>query len=287
MPFDSTKTTRYAPGAVPYTCWSIKLGQAEAVQGGLSEEISLSLYLNGQELSTVMCSPIDQEALALGFLYTEGVIRSRDEVRLIRLNAARTLIDIFLDSQPVNLPRRMVLTSGCGGGISLRDLAETYPPLTSDLAITPEVIGARMRDLNDSARLYHQVRGVHTSILGNAEKLLISAEDIGRHNTIDKLAGKALQAGIDTCDSILVTSGRISSEMLGKARQMGVPLVASRTAPTSIAVNLAKAWNICVVGYVRRNGMRVYTHPHRLGLPDVPEWAGNTDGRRNETLTIN
>jgi FdhD protein len=286
MPSEPTKKTIYEPGSMPYTGWSIKSGQAKVVEGGLIEEILLSLYVNGQELATLMCSPIDQEALALGFLYTEGVIRSRDDVKLIRSNVARTLIDIFLDAQPLTLPRRMVRTSACGGGISRRDLAETYPPLTSDLAITPEVIVARMRDLNDSAHLYQQVRGVHTSILGNAEELLISAEDIGRHNTIDKLAGKALQAGIDTRDSILVTSGRISSEMVGKARQMGVPIVASRTAPTSIAVNLATAWHICVVGYVRQNGMRVYTHPHRLGLPDVPEQTGKTDGRRNETLTV-
>jgi FdhD protein len=266
--FSTETTTLYEPGSIPYTYWSLKAGQAEMVEGGLIEEILLGLYVNGQELATIMCSPIDQEALALGFLYNEGVIGSIDEVRLIRPNVARTTVDIFLKEPAFKLPRRMVLTSGCGGGISLRDLAETYPPLNSDLEITPEVIFARMRDLNDSAQLYQQVRGVHTSILGNTERLLISAEDIGRHNTIDKLTGKALQAGIDSRDCIMVTSGRISSEMLGKARQMGVPLVASRTAPTSITVNLAEAWGICVVGYVRQNGMRVYTHPHRLGLPD-------------------
>ncbi len=123
-----------------------------------------------------------------------------------------------------------------------------------------------MKDLHGAARLYNQVRGVHASILADTERLLISAEDVGRHNTIDKLAGHALMAGLDTRNHILLTSGRISSEMLGKARRMGVPLVVSRTAPTSIALRLAKAWNICVVGYVRQNRMQVYTHPQRLGL---------------------
>ncbi|RPJ02603.1 MAG: formate dehydrogenase accessory sulfurtransferase FdhD, partial [Chloroflexi bacterium] len=231
-------------------------------------------YVNGQELATMMCSPVDQEALALGFLYNEGVIQSWADVRLIRSNVAGTTVDVFLHQQVFEPPRRMVLTSGCGGGISLRDLAETHPPLRSDLHITPDLILERMRDLNDSARLYQQVRGVHTSILGDRDRLLLSAEDIGRHNTIDKLAGKALAAGIDTRDRILVTSGRISSEMLGKARQMGVPVVASRTAPTSIAVQLAKVWGICVVGYVRQNGMRAYTHVYRLGLPEPAERRG-------------
>ena len=262
--------TIYEPGSVPYTYWSLKDGEADTVEGGLIEEIVLSLYVNGQELATLMCSPVDQEALALGFLYNEGVIQTLDDVGLLQLNVVRTTADIFLRKASFKAPRRMVLTSGCGGGVTLRDLAETHLPLTSDLVTSPDVIFARMRELNDSARLYQQVRGVHTSILGNTEKLLISAEDIGRHNTIDKLAGKALRAGIDTRDGIMVTSGRISSEMLTKARLMGVPVVASRTAPTSITVDLATAWNICVVGYVRQNGMRVYTHPYRLGLPDVP-----------------
>ncbi len=261
--------TIYEPGSVPYTYWSVKDGEIDIVEGGLIEEILLSVYVNGQELATLMCSPVDQEALALGFLYNEGVIQALDDVRLIRLNAVQTTVDIFLRTSDFKTPRRMVLTSGCGGGVTLRDLAETQPPLSSELIISPDVIFAQMRELNDSARLYQQVRGVHTSILGNTEKLLISAEDIGRHNTIDKLAGKALQAGIDTHDRIMVTSGRISSEMLSKARLMGVPIVASRTAPTSITVNLATAWNICVVGYVRQNGMRIYTHPYRLGLTEM------------------
>ncbi len=261
--------TIYEPGSVPYTYWSVKDGEINIVEGGLIEEILLSVYVNGQELATLMCSPVDQEALALGFSYNEGVIQALDDVRLIHLNAVHTTVDIFLRTSDFKTPRRMVLTSGCGGGVTLRDLAETQPPLSSDLIISPDVIFARMRELNDSARLYQQVRGVHTSILGNTEKLLISAEDIGRHNTIDKLAGKALQSGIDTRDRIMVTSGRISSEMLSKARLMGVPIVASRTAPTSVTVNLATAWNICVVGYVRQNGMRVYTHPYRLGLPEM------------------
>lgn len=265
-----TAELAHEPGLIPFNYWSWNQGQVEAVEGGVIEEILLGLYVNGQELATVMCSPVDQEALALGFLYNEGVIQSLDDVRLVHANVTRTTIDVFLKVPHFNSPRRMLLTSGCGRGVSLRDLTQTYAPLESDLVITPQIIFDRMRDLNGSARLYQQVRGVHTSILGTAEKLLIVAEDIGRHNTIDKLAGKALQAGIDPRGGILVTSGRISSEMLGKARQMGVPVVASRTAPTSISVAMAQAWKICVIGYVRQGGMRIYTHPFRLGLPDLP-----------------
>jgi len=160
----------------------------------------------------------------------------------------------------------MLLTSGCGGGITLQHLTEEYPPLDTDFATNPSVILSRMKDLHSAARLYNRVRGVHTSILANCDGLLLSAEDVGRHNTIDKITGRALQTGLETRDCILLTSGRISSEMLSKARRMGAPLVASRTAPTSIAVRLAQTWNICVIGYVRQSRMQVYTHPERLGL---------------------
>jgi FdhD protein len=217
-----------------------------------------------------MCSPIEQEALALGFLYDEGVISSLAEVSLIKANVARTVVDVFLNRDSFEPPRRMVLTSGCGGGVTLQHLTESFAALDTEFATTPQVILDRMRELQGAAQLYSRVRGVHTAVLADEEHLLCSAEDVGRHNAVDKIAGKALLGGIDTSDRIILTSGRISSEMLGKARRMGIALVASRTSPTSISVRLAQAWNICVVGYVRQGSMRVYTHPWRLGLL-IPE----------------
>ena len=209
----------------------------------------------------------DQEALALGFLFNEGVIQSLDEVGLVQANVARTVVDVLLHNATFNPPRRMILTSGCGGGITFQTLTEAYPALESSFVTSVATIFARMRDLHSAARLYHQVRGVHTAILVNAEEMLVSAEDVGRHNAVDKIAGKALMAGVDMHDCMILTSGRISSEMVSKARRMGAPVIASRTSPTSITVRLAEAWNMCVVGYVRQGSLRVYTHPERLGLP--------------------
>lgn len=255
------------PGALPYQYITVQGDNVTLTDGGVIEESVVSIFVNWQELATIMCSPLEQEALALGFLFNEGVIRTLDEVSLVKANVARTTVDVVLRRAAFDPPRRMVLTSGCGGGVTLQHLTDAYPPLETAFSTTPAVIFDRMRDLHGSARLYNRVRGVHTSILGNTERLLIGAEDVGRHNTIDKIAGHALLNEIDTRDCILISSGRISSEMLGKARRMGVPLVASRTAPTSTAVRLAQAWGICVVGYVRQHGLRVYTHPTRLRLP--------------------
>ncbi len=254
------------PGALPRSYWLVERERAKLIEGGVIEEALLDIYVNGQELATVMCSPLDQEALALGFLYTEGVIDALDEVALVQANTPRTVVDVLLTRPDFEPPRRMVLTSGCGGGVTMQHIADSYPPLCSDFRAPPEVILKRMRDLQGAARLYNAVRGVHTAVLADEDQLLLAAEDVGRHNAVDKIAGLALQGGIDTRDRLLLTSGRISSEMLSKARRMDIPLVASRTAPTSTAIRLAEAWQLCVVGYVRRGGLRVYTHAWRLGL---------------------
>ena len=257
------------PGALPHRYWLVEGAHTEAVAGGVIEESMVDLYVNGQELATLMCSPIDQEALAVGFLYTEGIIDSFAEVGMVQANVARTVVDVLLTHSDVKLSRRLVLTSGCGGGITLQYLTESYPPLESAFATTPDVILQRMRDLQGAAHLYSAVRGVHTAILANTEQMIASAEDVGRHNAVDKIAGKALQSGINTRDCMLFASGRISSEMLSKARRMHIPVVVSRTAPTSTAIRLAESWQICIVGYVRRGSLRVYTHPQRLGLAPV------------------
>src|SRR5260221_4925007 len=183
----------FEPGALPYSYWTIQDDHAELTHGGVIDEVLVSIYVNGQELATVMCSPLDQEDLALGFLFNEGVIHSIDEVRLCKANVARSVVDVYLNHADFDPPRRMLLTSGCGGGITLQLLTEAYPALDTQFCTTPGVILSRMKDLHGSAKLYNQVRGVHTSILGNTDRLLLSAEDVGRHNTIDKIAGHALR----------------------------------------------------------------------------------------------
>ncbi len=253
-------------GALPITYQLIEGQDLRHVEGGVIDEGLLSIYINGESLATMMCSPLQLEALTVGFLYNEGLIDSAAEIGLLQLNQTKSVADVILTRDEVQLPRRMILTTGCGGGVTGQVLSASYPALESDFVTTPAVITRLMRQLQGAARLYNAVRGVHTAVLGDEGGLLVSAEDVGRHNAVDKVAGQALLDGIATPDRILLTSGRISSEMLGKARRMGLPVVASRTAPTSITLELAEAWNICVIGYVRQGGMRVYTHGWRLNL---------------------
>ncbi len=159
---------------------------------------------------------------------------------------------------------KRILTSGCGGGVTFDDLSGDRPPLQSDLHISLAQVSALMRQLNESASLYRASRGVHTSTLTDGERLLVLAEDVGRHNTLDKIRGACLLGNIPTRDRILVSSGRISSEMITKARKMEAPIVISRTSLTITSIRLAKAWNITLIGYVRGRQMRIYAGAERV-----------------------
>lgn len=258
----------YNDGALPYSYHVVEGDSVSRVDGGVIDERLVTVYVNGEELATVMCSPLKLEAMAVGFLFNERVIETYDEIGLVQCNVTDTVIDVLLRRNDFSPPRRMILTSGCGGGVTWQQLSDVHPALETDFTVSPSIVLERMRDLKGAARLYNLVRGVHTAVLSEPSQLLFSAEDVGRHNAVDKVAGQAVMAGISTTNCILLTSGRISSEMLGKARRMQIPLVVSRTAPTSITLQLAQAWNICVVGYARRGGMRIYTHGWRLGLSE-------------------
>lgn len=256
----------FTRGAKPYQYWVVNNNGTELVDGGIIDEVLLTIYVNAKEIATIMCSPVDEEMLVLGFLYNEGIIERREEVGLLKLNVSRTVADVFLTHSQVEVPRRLTITSGCSGGLTTQNLTEHFPPLGSNFSTTADVILSGIPKLREVATLYRQVRGVHTSLLLNERDILLSAEDVGRHNTIDKIAGMALDRHIETRDRILFSSGRISSEMANKARRLQIPIVVSRTAPTAMAVQLAQEWNICLIGYARRNTFRVYTHPQRVGI---------------------
>jgi FdhD protein len=254
----------------------------DTVDGEVINERLVSVFVNGQELATIMSTPRQQDALALGFLANEGLIDSIDDVRALHICPSGGCVDVWLGTSTFEPPRRMILTSGCGGGVTYDDLSADHKPLHSDLRVTPEQLWEMMEALNQSAALYSRSRGVHTSNLSDGEHPLLVAEDVGRHNTLDKLCGLALQQNITTKDRILVTTGRVSSEMINKARRMEVPIIASRTSPTSLSLKLAQSWNITLIGYLRRNSMNIYANPERVLLESMPSDAATGRSRKTE-----
>src|SRR5262249_3706201 len=151
-------------------------------------------------------------------------------------------------THPVILPTERILTSGCGGGITFRIDHRLFPRLRSPLRVPPNDLATGMKQLFEAATPYKRPPRSQGAALSDGARLLVVAEDVGRHNAVDKIKGQALLEGIPTTDRILLSTGRISSEMLLKAARMGIPVVASRTSPTEMAVALAEQLNITVCG---------------------------------------
>lgn len=233
-------------------------------------EAPVSLTVNGQVWLTFMCTPVDLEAMAVGFLFNEGIIENMDEVEDVRICEHGDNVDVWLN-RSVEQPTSWRRTSGCTGGITAVDaLARLDVSFGGDHPqVPPETIGHLVEQLFDSQSLYRETGGVHTSALSNGEKLVIVAEDIGRHNTLDKIAGLCLMNDIQPETRILITTGRISSEMLQKAARMDVPILISRTSPSSLSIEMAERYGITLIGYARKHRFNVYTDSQRVKLTNA------------------
>lgn len=240
------------------TFFVLRRGRLEEVHAEVVREQPLTVYVNGERFLTLLCTPLKLDALVLGYLWMEKVIGGLEDVTALTVSEVDGRADVTL-TRPVTLPTERILTSGCGGGITFRIDPRLFTRLDSPLRVRPADLAARMKDLYGEAVQYQASRGIHGAALADPGRLLVVAEDVGRHNAVDKLKGEALLRNLPTTDRLLLSTGRISSEMLLKAARMGVPLVASRTSPTEMAVALAEQLGITVVGYVRPDSLNLYT----------------------------
>lgn len=225
-------------------------------------EVEITLYINQKEMVTILCTPSKINYLILGFLYGEGIISSIDDVLLMRVCEEESVADVRLRNTEIELPTKRTLTSGCGGGSMFKIDGQK---VDSNFIASPTDILSLMKQLLEQMELYKLSGGVHTSALADTQNLLVVAEDIGRHNTLDKINGECLLREISTKDKLLLCTGRVSSEMLLKTAKMQVPIVVSRHSPTGRAVSLARDLGITLVGHAKGGRLTVYSHPERLG----------------------
>ncbi len=252
----------------------------EPVDVSLIAEATVDLTVNGKTWLSFACTPMDLEALAVGFLYNEGFIQSRDEIALVEVCKQGISVDVWL-KKPLERPTNWQRTSGCTGGLTTANQARVPAAVArqevagQEVAaeagaeierIDPESLLAGMVELMQGQDLYHETGGVHSSMISDGKDVRVRAEDIGRHNTLDKLAGRIVLEALQIQPVILLTTGRVSSEMLQKAARLGAVAVVSRTSPTSQSVALAQELGITLVGYARRGEFLVYSHPERLAV---------------------
>jgi len=237
----------------------------------VASELPIKLILNDEQLVTLLCSPTELKELAVGFLLSEGLLRERSALKKLEVIERDTTIRIELSGLPADWGKmfeKRTISSGCGKGVTF----------TSYRAETDRRIGStgRLLGLDDIRRLlttfrsistlYLETGGVHSAALSDGRDILFFSEDIGRHNAVDKLIGKAFLQAVPVENKILLTSGRVTSEIMTKAARNRFPILISRAAPSCMAVSHAEDMGITLVGFARGDRMNVYTWPNRIKM---------------------
>lgn len=232
-------------------------------------EFPLTISLNNQELVTMLCTPANLKHLAIGFLFSEGLLKDKNEIKKIVVDDQRGLVWVETKEDSVvnsELLSKRLITSGCGRGASFYSLADiqSQAKIESQIQVSPQEIFSLVNAFQHGSDIYRSTHGVHSAALCDRKSILVFAEDIGRHNAIDKVFGECILRDIATADLIMVVSGRISSEMLLKAAKRSIPVLVSIAAPTNLGVRLANDLGMTLVGFVRGKRMNVYSGERRI-----------------------
>ena len=239
------------------------------------KEMPLTIILNNQELVTLLCSPTELNSLTVGFLSSEGLLNSKDGIKKILVDEQRGVVRVET-KEDIKLADELVfkrfITSGCGRGASFYSAADAQGQLKveSQISISAHEVLVLAKGFQHHSEIYRSTGGVHSAALCDTKSVLVFTEDIGRHNAIDKIFGECILRDIPTDDRIIITSGRISSEILLKVVKRNIPILISKSAPTNLGVRLANDMGVTLIGFVRGERMNVYANG----------WRITTDGNR-------
>ena len=236
-------------------------------------EAPVRIDVEGVETYTILCTPADRRAMALGFLYSEGVVDGLEEVEVLKqCEDDPDTIRVRLTGDIPRIDdkgRNLLIVSSCGacGAEDLKQRLASLPRVGDTLRVGSRDLSAVGVALRKRQSLFDECGGTHAAALFNAEGKIVSvAEDTGRHNALDKAVGKCLLAGVETAGLGAALSGRVSMEMVAKCVRAGVELITAVSAPTSMAVEVADGCNVTLCAFVRESRATVFTHPHRVTI---------------------
>lgn len=241
-----------------------KDGEKIEKEDSIIVEKPINLYINNYYYATLMCLPQNLKELSVGFIKTDGVIEKFDEIESISVLNEGVYINLADKNREIKR-KESALTSGCGRGsvhISLIQ-SENLKKVESNKKFLAGELLKSVNTFNKESRLFLETGGVHSAALCD-DDIIVRMDDIGRHNAVDKVIGYSLEMRIEFNDKYIITSGRISSDMVIKASRINLPLIVSHSAPTSLAVDLAKMCNITLIGFARGNRLNVYTGFERI-----------------------
>jgi len=231
------------------------------------KEYHLTIILNKHELVTLLCSPEKLDFLAIGFLFSEGLISEKGDIKAIDLDVEGNLVSVATKnpqrfSKDI-LSKRLIGSSGGKGAYSFAG-ADPQSKIDTPIYVSPSEVLDLVEQFVHRSGLFESTGGVHSAALCDRTSILVFSEDIGRHNAIDKVFGECLLKDIPIHDHLLVTSGRVSSEILSKAAKRRIPILISKSAPTDLGLELAQERGITLIGFVREKRMNIYTHRWRV-----------------------
>ena len=238
------------------------------INATVAREFPVTIILNNQELVTLLCSPANLKYLAVGFLFSEGLVQSKDEIKKITVDDRRGVVRVETSGGKElssELIFKRIISSGCGRGASFYSAADTSnQKVESEMKISADEVFNLVNEFQHRSNLYPVTHGVHSAALCDRKNILVFNEDIGRHNAIDKIFGQCLLEGVPTEDRAIISTGRITSEILYKVTKRGIPIIMSISAPTDLGVRIAEALGITLIASVRGKKMNVYTGDWRL-----------------------
>jgi FdhD protein len=254
-------------------------GRAQEAPDWVVVEEPLEIRLAGEPFQMLMRLPGLEKELALGFLFTEGIVRDLAEVITIHFCGTATdpllppnVVDVMLTEAALERRGRRhleVAYSSCGlcAKEAVDEICQKVTPVASTLTISPDRLLELMNRLPDAQAVFQATGGTHAVALASPDgRLFLCAEDVGRHNAMDKVIGRALLEKRQFGELVALLSGRISFEMALKAARAGLPILAAVSAPTTMAIELAQELNLTLAGFARGDNMNIYTHPQRLGV---------------------
>ena len=232
------------------------------------DEHQLAIHLNGTPYISLMCLPRDLDELTIGFLFSEGIIRSFQDIVSIDSDLQTDVFVVLRDAphtQTKEKTVRVVPTGFANRSLILPQVDDgTVPAITSGLQISADSILSMIAEFNHQSELFQQTGAVHSCKLVLEDGASLFFEDVGRHNALDKIVGRALMLDLSIEHGILLTSGRISSEMLIKTAGLGIPCIVSISAPTRMAVEMARKLNLTLIGFARGSRFNLYSGEHRI-----------------------
>lgn len=230
----------------------------------LSEEAPVTLYVNGENLVTLMCTPEKIKELAAGYLLNSGIVKSMDDIHLIRA-CDKDEREISIQATGVDLAGnrlKQMVTTGCGGG-QIGDRLKELPVIQSTHHVSVDQVRLSFKRMMKESIKYQEHGGIHASALVS-DGFFVTLEDVARHNSHDKVTGYAAMRGVDFTKSMIITTGRISADMVYKAVNTQVPIICSLSIPTTLAVEIAAHCGITVIGRAMRPSFNIFTHPERI-----------------------